>query len=112
MDYIYKLKDSDGKSFRIILDLPIIIFDYKAPRVWRTKDKGFIRYNSGKAYFHRLKGTGPDMEIFFFNKDRVTGLELYDLLDFWGLNDKGTGFLVQTWTLKMKPGKIRWALID
>ena len=105
--HIFEIGDSDGHSFKISIELP---FNRTSKGSWRTLDKGLIRYNSGKTIPTSGYG-GSDDDILLVSSEGTWGLKLDDYQDFWGLNDEGTGEVLQRWALQIKPGKISWALV-
>ena len=105
--HIFEIGDSDGNSFRISIEIPFLRFSNGS---WRTLDKGYIRYNSGPT--NPTEGfAGDDDDLLLVSKEGTWGLRLDDYQDFWGVNEQGSGELLQGWSLNMKPGTISWTKI-
>ena len=84
------------------------------PGDWRTIDKGFIRYNSGRV----LRSTTHDgsimnIDIYLANLDGTWGMKLFEYESkFGGANDEGEGFVIQPWVMGIDEGRISWSLVD
>ena len=105
---IYEFGDGHGNSFRMSLEIPIV---RSWSGSWRTIDKSYIRYNSGKTKTGAFKGVGGEDDDLLLLRatDGTWGMRLEDYQDIWGLNDQGKGTLLQVWAMKMKPGTISWS---
>lgn len=80
--------------------------------LWRTVDKGFIRYNNGKIL---VKNAGKDLtthEIYMVNLTGEWGINLWDYEDATGVNDAGQGSVVQPWAISIGVGGVSWTLLD
>ena len=85
-------------------------------------DKGFIRFNNGRAEFqnaaavqgldHFAEPTVRNVLFFEDSQSPNYGLRLNDYIDVFGVNNQGMGYLWQTWTISSKPARISWVLAD
>ncbi len=107
--HIYEIGDSDGNSFKISIVVPFI---HSSGGSWRAIDKGFIRYISGKTNPWGNNTWNNDQNLQLLSSDETSGMQLDIYRDAFGLNDEGTGEVVQPWVLSLKPGKITWNLLE
>ena len=108
-----EIGDDNGNSFKITVD--ISYSGVHTEGSWRSLDKGSIKYNSGKSKKEQTAGTITGADLCLFGMDGINagwGIRLDEWDDIGGVNDQGTGTLVQAWVLDAKPGKISWALVD
>ena len=88
---------------------------------WKTVDKGFIQYGSGKTR-SRLSSNG-DMttrDLLILGPGGVKthdagdefGMQLFQYEDLLSVNDEGEGSVYQPWVLTLTPGRIFWKVID
>ena len=114
-----EISDGDNKSFKVVLSIGYI---GNSIGNWRTLDKGFIRFNNGRAEFQnaaQAQGLVPMAEmtvrnVLFFEDSQSPnyGLRLNDYIDVFGVNNQGMGYLWQAWTISSKPARISWVLAD
>jgi hypothetical protein len=82
---------------------------------WRAIDKGYIRFNSGNILISNSgvrEGDLTTQDLYLVNLDETWGLKLFEFQYIWGVNDGGTGFVVQSWVLGFADGKFSWSLVD
>jgi hypothetical protein len=105
---IVEIGDEKGKSFKLEINIGGA---GDATGYWRTMDKGFVKYNSGVAQKY---GDGSVFEraLFLSETHNTWGIKLYKWCSFWGVNDQGTGSVLQPWVLGLEPGSISWVLLD
>jgi len=131
MKYKIEMSDSDGNKCRFKVILP---FDSNAATLtdskWNVLDEGYIKHRSGKCksvssdgswfgacdlYLYRLKKgymtSGTPVKDWGHNKN-VWGITLYEFIN-WAncINDSGTGTILQSWCLILKPYHINWTLV-
>jgi hypothetical protein len=105
--YTYDLGDSDGNSFKVSIVVP---WAQKDSGSWRSIDKGFIRYSSGSTYPLHPEWFGDD-HLLLFSSDGTWGIQLFKYRDWSGVNDQGTGRVLQPWVMTLRPGTISWAIV-
>lgn len=110
-DYIVEIGDGNGVSFKIAITKTTSFSGLSGNGSWRTKDKGFITYNSGEAVARPSKGTMTTHNLLLFNKEGKWGIKLNNFHDWIGANDEGIGELVQNWAVGIAAGRISWALV-
>ncbi len=114
-----EISDESGKSFKVV-----VAIGYTGNSIgnWRSLDKGFIRFNNGRAEYENA-GTDSGRagyseltvrHLFFYEnaQSQTFGLRLNDYADWLGVNDQGMGYLWQPWVLSLKPSRISWVLAD
>lgn len=79
---------------------------------WRSIDKGFIRFNSGNVLKANSGTTATTRDLYLLNLDATWGMKLFNYEHYWGVNDSGTGFVIQSWVLNLAEGRFSWSLID
>ena len=113
MAHTVQIGDYDGNAFKIRVNMDLVGSD----GTWLTLDYGYIRYSSGVAwrikYDHDLTSGGLQL----LGPNGKYGIQLDDWAPRWIAaghlpNDRGDGNALQPWVLKLKPGKITWALVD
>lgn len=130
-DKVLQITDKSGNTFKMFVSTPSagtkawhgLTEDFFGPPpdegTWKTPDKGFIRHNFGRTR-SRLSNDGDvttrDVLILgnegiksYDGSDRF-GMQLFEYEDWTGVNDKGEGFVIQTWVLNLRPGRILWEL--
>ena len=108
-----EIGDSDGNTFQITVNIGYSGVHTEGS--WRAIDKGWIRYNSGLAKKDQTDGTLTGADLYLYGPDGVGagwGIRLNEWDDYGGVNDQGTGVLVQAWVVGAKPGRITWALVE
>ena len=111
--HIVELGDNDGNSFKISINIGYSGVNTEGS--WRVLDKGSIRFNSGVAKKSMTKGTLTGADLYLYGTDGFGagwGIRFDAWDDIGGVNDEGTGQLMQAWVLNEKPGKVSWALAD
>ena len=107
--YNVEIGDGTGKSFKLKIET---VFATKVhDGHWRSIDKGFIRFNSGKA-IEVSDHWYEDSDLKLLDKNDQWGIYLNKFTGRLWANDHGVGKLVQPWVLKAKPGKISWVILD
>ena len=104
----YEIGDGNSKSFKLLIETGTTKF---SAQYWRSIDKGFIRFNSGKLLLKSQSKWGflpDDFDAFLLSKDGTWGIRLNLIQGTWLLNDQGKGKLVQPWAVNTKPGTISW----
>ena len=107
--HIVEIGDEYGKSFKVSVEI-----DYVGVRregTWRALDKGFIRYNSGRAKKQQIDGTITTTELVLVSFENTWGIRFDIWDDIWGVKDQGKGVILQPWVLGIDPGPISWALV-
>src|SRR5436305_904920 len=99
------IKNDDGKVGHIVIDHA---FNNGS---WRVLDKGFLRFNSGRAVTRYSKDV-TTRDVILMNMDGTWGMKLFDYEDVIGVNSEGTGTVAQPWVLQAKDGRFSWALTD
>jgi hypothetical protein len=90
-----------------------IYWDRQVPGNWRTLDQGFLRYGGGKLVNRDDRSRGVDTrDVFLLTMDGTWGMQLFEYEDTLGVNDEGTGSVIQPWVVGFTPGKISWVLVD
>jgi len=112
--YTVEIGDSDGNSFQISVNIGYVGVHTEGS--WRSIDKGWIRYNSGMIKKEQTAGhTITETNLNLLGPggiDAGWGIKLNTWDDIGGVNDQGTGEIVQGWVLNAKPGRITWALVE
>lgn len=107
MRYIVEIGDDRGNSCKLSIVVPLT-----SPRgSWRSIDKGYICVNSGATVevFPEFFG---DSNVFLLNTAGVWGIRLDKFGGYTGVNDEGSGEVVQPWVLSLTPGTISWSLVE
>jgi hypothetical protein len=107
--YIFEIGDTKGKSFRIEIKVGGA---GDGEGYWRSKDKGYIKINSGKAQKEPVVGTLFERNLLLCDSTDGWGMRLEKYSDLWGGNDHGKGIVLQPWVLGLEPGTISWVIID
>jgi len=110
--HIYEIGDGTGTAFKIKIESPFWARFTKGS--WRTLDKGFIRYNSGKTEQVERKKSQfiQERDVFLLSKEGTWGIRLNEFTSQYSVHDQGTGELRQPWALQAKPGKISWVRVS
>ncbi len=142
---VLKIVDKSGNSFKLRVSTPTtkarlavgagvgankLVGDNRTAREmlsgilsgdWKTVDKGFIRYESGKTrsrLAHNGDRTTRDLLILgidgvkFYDGQGYFGMQLFEYEDLLGTNQEGEGFVIQPWVVNLTPGRIKWIVID
>jgi hypothetical protein len=107
-----EISDENGKSFRIEFSMGLKMFSAENG-IWRSLDRGRIRFNSGKGEieYPRTELTLGDLYLSPPQGDWGLRLNEYNNM-FTGVYEQGTGYLIQPWVLDFQPYRIYWALAD
>jgi hypothetical protein len=115
-NHTVEISDAEGNAFTIKLSTPNAAESIKSNvGTWRSIEKGYIRIGSGKATRWRSNASSTNSDIllnYADSKGQGWGIQLRSYEDFWGVNDQGTGYVNQTWCLKIVPTEISWVVLD
>lgn len=113
MEYIVELSDSEGKSCRLKLDLPVIKANTNVKNSkWKVLDEGCLKFRSGGC-----KAIGewcsPLHLLFYANPEKTYGIILYEFTDSLRIvNDSGNGRLTIEWASGLAAGDISWVVLE
>ncbi|HEY0007057.1 MAG TPA: hypothetical protein VGB17_19910 [Pyrinomonadaceae bacterium] len=114
--HIVEISDEAGRSFKIAVS---IVWTGNSTGSWRTLDKGFLRYNSGRAEWQNITAAPGGWRtelgrhlLLFTSQGSTWGMRLNDYINIWEPNDQGTGYVIQPWVLSLEPYRISWVLAD
>src|SRR5690242_18358372 len=105
MTHTVEIADTDGNT----MQLSVYVENLGWGGSWRAIDKGMIRHNSGPV----VQYTGawdPDVGVQLC-AGGYAGVNLHDFISWGSVNDEGTGTVVQSWVLGLKPGAIEWSIV-